>query len=38
MRGIEREQVLLRIILSESRTLDHHPLVQRLVELLRDDS
>ncbi len=37
MRGIEGEQVLLRIILSESRTLDHHPLVQRLIELLRDE-
>jgi PII-like signaling protein len=35
MRGIEGEQVLLRVILSESRTLDHRPLFRRIVELLR---
>jgi hypothetical protein len=35
MRGIEGEQVLLRIILSESRTHDHQPLFRALVELLR---
>jgi hypothetical protein len=35
MRGIEGEQVLLRIILSESRTHDHQPLFRTLVELLR---
>jgi hypothetical protein len=35
MRGIEGEQVLLRIILSESRTHDRQPLFLRLVELLR---
>ena len=35
MRGIEGEQVLLRIILSESRTHDRRPLYRRLLELLR---
>lgn len=35
MRGIEGEQVLLRVILSESRTLDHKPLFRRILELLR---
>ena len=35
MRGIEGEQVLLRIILSESGTYDHAPLFRRLLELLR---
>lgn len=35
MRGIEGEQVLLRIILSESRTHDREPLFRRLIELLR---
>jgi PII-like signaling protein len=35
VRGIEGEQLLLRVILSESRTLDHAPLFQRIVELLR---
>lgn len=35
MRGIEGEQVLLRIILSESRTHDGKPLHRRLLELLR---
>ena len=35
MRGIEGEQVLLRIILSESRTHDRAPLFRRLLELLR---
>ncbi len=37
MRGIEGEQVLLRIILSESRTHDHQPLFRRLLELLREE-
>ena len=37
MRGIEGEQVLLRIILSESRTHDSQPLYRRLLELLRDE-
>lgn len=37
MRGIEGEQVLLRIILSESRTHDRQPLHERLLELLRDE-
>ena len=35
MRGIEGEQVLLRMILSESRTHDRAPLFRRLLELLR---
>ena len=35
MRGIAGEQVLLRIILSESRMHDRGPLFRRLVELLR---
>jgi uncharacterized protein len=37
MRGIEGEQVLLRIILSESRTHDRTPLYRRLVEVLRTE-
>jgi PII-like signaling protein len=37
VRGIEGEQTLLRIILSESRTLDHEPLYRRIVELPRDE-
>ena len=37
MRGIEGEQVLLRIILSESRTHDHQPLFRRLLEVLRSE-
>jgi PII-like signaling protein len=37
MRGIQGEQVLLRIILSESRTHDRGPLFLRLVELLREE-
>ncbi len=37
MRGIEGEQVLLRLILSESRTHDHQPLFRRLLELLREE-
>ena len=37
MRGIEGEQVLLRIILSESRTHDRAPLFRRLLELLRTE-
>jgi len=35
MRGIEGEQVLLRIILSESRSHDRAPLYRRLLEVLR---
>lgn len=35
MRGIEGEQILLRIILSESRTHEHTPLYRRILELLR---
>jgi len=35
VRGIEGEQVLLRVILSESRTFDGAPLFQRIVEMLR---
>ena len=37
MRGIAGEQVLLRIILSESRTHDRQPLHRRLLELCRDE-
>ena len=37
MRGIEGEQVLLRVILSESRTLDHVTLHRRILELLRQE-
>jgi PII-like signaling protein len=37
MRGIEGEQVLLRLILSESRTHDHQPLFRRLLGLLREE-
>jgi uncharacterized protein len=35
MRGIEGEQVLLRLIISESRTHDHRPLFKQIVEVLR---
>jgi PII-like signaling protein len=35
MRGIEGEQQLLRLIVSESRTHDRRPLVECLVEALR---
>jgi hypothetical protein len=35
MRGIEGEQVLLRLILSESRTHDHRALFRSLLEILR---
>jgi hypothetical protein len=37
MRGIEGEQTLLRVILSESRTYDGVPLYRKIVELLRVD-
>jgi len=37
MRGIEGEQVLLRIIVSESRSYDGRPLYRRIVEMLRED-
>jgi PII-like signaling protein len=35
MRGIEGEQLLLRLILSESRTHDGEPVFRKLVDLLR---
>jgi PII-like signaling protein len=35
MRGIEGEQVLLRMILSESRHHDHRPSFRAILELLR---
>ena len=35
MRGIAGEQVLLRMILSESRTHDHQPLYRKIVDVLR---
>ena len=37
MRGIQGEQVLLRLILSESRTHDGAPLYRKIVEVLRGD-
>jgi uncharacterized protein len=37
MRGIEGEQVLLRLILGESRTHEHRPLFRKIVELLREE-
>jgi len=37
MRGIEGEQVLLRVILSESRTLDRKPLHRHILDLLRQE-
>lgn len=37
MRGIEGEQVLLRLIVSESRTHEHRPLFRKLVEILREE-
>ena len=37
MRGIEGEQVLLRLILSESRTHEHRPLFRKFVEVLREE-
>ena len=37
VRGIEGEQTLLRLILSESRTHEHRPLFRKLVEILRDE-
>lgn len=37
MRGIEGEQVLLRLILSESRTHEHRPLFRKLLDLLREE-
>lgn len=35
MRGIEGEQVLLRVILSESRRREGQPLFQKLLDILR---
>ena len=35
MRGIEGEQVLLRVILSESRRHEHRPLFRKLLDVLR---
>lgn len=37
MRGIEGEQVLLRLILSESRTHDRRPLFKKIVDVLRTE-
>ena len=37
MRRIEGEQVLLRLILSESRRIDHTALFMRIVEVLREE-
>jgi PII-like signaling protein len=37
MRGIEGEQVLLRLILSESRSHDRRPLFRKLLEVLREE-
>src|SRR5207249_10030277 len=37
MRGIEGEQVLVRIYLGESKTVHRHPLHRRLLELLRQE-
>lgn len=37
MRGIEGEQVLLRLILSESRRHEHRPLFRKLIEVLREE-
>ena len=37
MRGIEGEQVLLRLILSESRSHDREPLFRKLVDVLREE-
>jgi uncharacterized protein len=37
MRGIEGEQVLLRLILSESRTHEFRPLFRKLIEMLREE-
>src|SRR6266849_10780144 len=37
MRGIEGEQVLLRLILSESRHHHHRPLFRAILELLRQE-
>lgn len=35
MRGIEGEQVLLRLILSEARRHEHQPLFRKLIDVLR---
>jgi uncharacterized protein len=37
MRGIEGEQVLLRLILSESRSHDHQALFMKILEVVRQD-
>jgi len=37
MRGIEGEQTLLRLIISESRTHEHRPLFRKLVDVLREE-
>ncbi len=37
MRGIEGEQVLLRLIFGESRHLNHKPLFRVILELLREE-
>jgi PII-like signaling protein len=37
VRGMEGEQLLLRLILSESRTHDREPLFRRLLEMFRTE-
>jgi uncharacterized protein len=37
VRGIEGEQVLLRLIFSESRQQEHKPVFRAILELLRED-
>jgi uncharacterized protein len=37
MRGIEGEQTLLRLVLSESRSHDGRPLFRKLLEVLREE-
>jgi hypothetical protein len=37
MRGIEGEQVLLRVILSESREHDRRPLYRKILDVVREE-
>jgi uncharacterized protein len=37
MRGIEGEQILLRLIFSESRTHNQRPLFRKILEVLREE-
>ena len=37
MRGIEGEQVLMRLTLSQSRTHDDQPLFRKILDVLRED-